>query len=54
MPTLAGAMRLLRVLLVREGITLVHAHQAFSALGIEALVHARTMGYKVRLRVANN
>ncbi|KIY98372.1 phosphatidylinositol glycan, class A [Monoraphidium neglectum] len=46
LPTIAGNMRLLRAILVREGITLLHAHQAFSALGIEALVHARTMGYR--------
>lgn len=47
LPTVAGNLRLLRVLLIREGITLLHAHQAFSALGLEALVHARTMGYRV-------
>lgn len=47
-PTFVGVLRLLRVILVREAITLVHAHQAFSSLGIEALLHARTMGYKVR------
>lgn len=47
LPTVAGALRLLRVVLVRERITLLHAHQAFSALGLEALVHARTMGYRV-------
>ncbi len=47
LPTAAGAFRLLRCILVRERITLLHAHQAFSALGLEALVHAQTMGYKV-------
>lgn len=48
LPTIAGAPRLLRAVLLRERITLVHAHQAFSALGVEAMVHARTMGYRVR------
>lgn len=33
--------------LLRERITLVHAHQAFSAIAHEAILHARTMGYKV-------
>lgn len=44
LPTVAGNLRLLRAILARERITLVHAHQAFSALGLEALIHARTMG----------
>lgn len=50
MPTLwLGAFRLLRLICIRERISLVHCHQAFSTLGGEALVQARTMGYKVRL-----
>ena len=49
LPTVAGNMRLLRTVLLRERISLLHAHQAFSALALEALVHARTMGYRVRL-----
>lgn len=47
LPTVAGAMRLLRRVVAREGVTLVHAHQAFSALALEALVHAGTMGVPV-------
>ncbi|KAF6266378.1 glycosyl transferase [Scenedesmus sp. NREL 46B-D3] len=48
MPTLwLGAFRLLRLICIRERISLVHCHQAFSTLGGEALVQARTMGYKV-------
>ncbi|WIA35689.1 hypothetical protein OEZ86_004095 [Tetradesmus obliquus] len=48
MPTLwLGAFRLLRLICIRENISLVHCHQAFSTLGGEALVQARTMGYKV-------
>ena len=48
LPTIFGGFRLLRVILIREGITLVHAHQAFSVMAHEAILHARTMGYKVR------
>ncbi|KAF8057928.1 hypothetical protein HT031_005874 [Scenedesmus sp. PABB004] len=46
MPTWVGAFRVLRLVLLRERITLLHAHQAFSTLGAEALLHARTMGYR--------
>ena len=38
----------MRVVLLRERITVVHAHQAFSCLCHEAILHARTMGYKAR------
>jgi len=48
LPTIFGGFQLLRVILIREGITLVHAHQAFSVMGHEAILHARTMGYKVK------
>ena len=47
-PTLFGSMHMLRLICIREGITLVHAHQAFSTMGLEACLSARTMGYKVR------
>ena len=47
LPTIFGGFRLLRIILIRERITLVHAHQAFSVMGHEAILHARTMGYKV-------
>ena len=47
LPTIFGGFRLLRVILIREAITLVHAHQAFSVMGHEAILQARTMGYKV-------
>ncbi|GBG71325.1 hypothetical protein CBR_g8747 [Chara braunii] len=46
-PTFYGTFPLLRVIMLRERITLLHAHQAFSCLGLEALLQARTMGYKV-------
>lgn len=47
LPTIFGGFRLLRIILIREKITLVHAHQAFSVMGHEAILQARTMGYKV-------
>lgn len=46
-PTLVGTFRLLRCILIRERIQLIHAHQAFSVLGNEAMLHGRTMGYPV-------
>lgn len=49
-PTLFGGFALLREVVLRERITLLHAHQAFSAIAHEALLHARTMGCRVGLR----
>ncbi|GAB4820808.1 hypothetical protein N2152v2_007854 [Parachlorella kessleri] len=46
-PTVFGAFSLLRDILITEGITLVHAHQAFSTMAHEAVLHARTLGYRV-------
>lgn len=46
-PTLWGTFPIFRTIFLRERITLVHGHQAFSTLCHEALMHARTMGYKV-------
>jgi hypothetical protein len=40
-------MRMLRLIIAREGISLVHAHQAFSTMGLEACLQARTLGLKV-------
>lgn len=47
LPTFYGTLPIVRSILIREKITLVHGHQAFSTLCHEALMHARTMGYKV-------
>lgn len=46
-PTFYGTLPIVRTILLREKISLVHGHQAFSTLCHEALMHARTMGYKV-------
>ncbi|OWM64854.1 hypothetical protein CDL15_Pgr028571 [Punica granatum] len=47
LPTFYGTLPIIRNILIREKISLVHGHQAFSTLCHEALMHARTMGYKV-------
>ncbi|KAH0851647.1 hypothetical protein HID58_089987 [Brassica napus] len=46
-PTVYGTLPIVRTILKRERITVVHGHQAFSTLCHEALMHARTMGYRV-------
>ncbi|GLC56388.1 hypothetical protein PLESTB_001099500 [Pleodorina starrii] len=46
-PTLLGWARLLRVICVREGATLLHGHQAFSTMALEACINARSLGLKV-------
>lgn len=47
LPTIFGVMPLLRSVLIREGITIVHGHQTTSNLCHEALFHAGTLGLKV-------
>ncbi|KAG8084981.1 hypothetical protein GUJ93_ZPchr0010g10084 [Zizania palustris] len=47
LPTLFLTFPIVRAILIREKISVVHGHQAFSTLCHEALMHARTMGYKV-------
>ncbi|GAV64347.1 Glycos_transf_1 domain-containing protein/PIGA domain-containing protein [Cephalotus follicularis] len=47
LPTFYGTLPVMRTILIRERISLVHGHQAFSTLCHEALMHSRTMGYKV-------
>lgn len=46
LPTFYFTLPIVRTILVRERISVVHGHQAFSTLCHEALMHARTMGYK--------
>lgn len=47
LPTLWGTLPLLRSILIRERITILHGHQAFSTLCHEGLLHARTLGLPV-------
>lgn len=44
--TMFGLLPLLRTILIRENIHIVHSHAATSALGNECIFHARSMGYK--------
>ncbi|XP_020610939.1 N-acetylglucosaminyl-phosphatidylinositol biosynthetic protein-like [Orbicella faveolata] len=44
LPTLYTTLPLMRCILIRERITIVHGHSAFSTLCHDALLHARTMG----------
>lgn len=45
-PDIFGHSDLLRLILLRERVTVVHSHQAFAVMGHQACFHARTMGYK--------
>ncbi|KAF5445764.1 hypothetical protein F2P56_034790 [Juglans regia] len=47
LPTFYGTLPIMRTILIREKISLVHGHQAFSTLCHEALMHSRTMGCRV-------
>jgi len=46
-PTVFGFTRLLRKVAARERATVVHCHQAFSTLGLECILSARALGYRV-------
>ncbi|ORX42600.1 phosphatidylinositol N-acetylglucosaminyltransferase GPI3 subunit [Hesseltinella vesiculosa] len=46
LPTVYGFFPLLRNILIRESIDIVHGHQAFSSLCHEAILHSKTMGLK--------
>ena len=46
-PTLCVSFPLVRNILIRERINLLHGHQSSSSLTHECILYARTMGYKV-------
>ncbi|XP_064611415.1 phosphatidylinositol N-acetylglucosaminyltransferase subunit A-like [Liolophura sinensis] len=46
LPTIFTTFPLLRNIFIRESISIVHGHSAFSTLAHEAMFHARTMGLK--------
>ncbi|KAJ8321018.1 hypothetical protein KUTeg_002605 [Tegillarca granosa] len=46
LPTIFTTFPLLRNIFIREDITIVHGHSAFSTLAHEAMFHARTLGLK--------
>ena len=43
-PTLFGGFRVLRAIILREGVDVVHGHQTLSTMAQEAVLHAGTMG----------
>lgn len=47
LPTLFLTFPVVRTIIIRERISVMHGHQAFSTLCHEALMNARMMGYKV-------
>lgn len=47
MPTACAFFPIFRQILIRERITLVHGHQASSVMSHEAILFAKTMGYRV-------
>ena len=46
LPTLFATFALIRHILIREQIDIVHGHSAFSALAHEAMMHAKTIGIR--------
>ncbi|XP_076451623.1 phosphatidylinositol N-acetylglucosaminyltransferase subunit A-like isoform X2 [Babylonia areolata] len=46
LPSLFTTLPLMRSVFIREKISIVHGHSAFSTLGHEAMFHARTMGLR--------
>lgn len=46
MPSLVLSLPYFRYIMHREQINIVHSHQAFSALGLESLLHSSLLGYK--------
>ena len=46
LPTLFTSFPLIRYILIREQINIVHGHSAFSALAHEVMFHAKTLGLK--------
>jgi len=46
LPTIYTTLPLLRKVFIKEGITIVHGHSAFSTLCQDAMLHAKSMGLK--------
>ncbi|KAK2163563.1 hypothetical protein LSH36_77g02003 [Paralvinella palmiformis] len=46
MPTVFTTLPIIRNILIREQITIIHGHSAFSALALESMYHGATMGIK--------
>lgn len=48
LPNLFCCMPLIRTILIREQIEICHAHQAMSSLGLESIMHAKTLQRGIR------
>ena len=46
LPTLFATFPLVRYILIREQIDIVHGHSAFSAMAHEVMMHAKTLGLR--------
>eukprot|EP00158_Paraphelidium_tribonemae_P007847 Partr_v1_DN28379_c1_g1_i5_m79344 putative phosphatidylinositol glycan anchor biosynthesis, class A len=46
LPTIYTLFPIMRCIFIRERIDIVHAHQAFSPMSLEGILHSRTMGLK--------
>lgn len=46
LPNFFSLFPMLRTIFIRESINLIHAHQALSSMGLEAILHGRTMKIK--------
>lgn len=44
LPTLFASLPLIRSILIREQINIVHCHSAFSSMAIESLIHGKLLG----------
>jgi phosphatidylinositol glycan class A protein len=51
LPTLFLTLPIVRTIIIREKISVVHGHQALSTLCHEALMHARTMGLLLQILI---
>lgn len=49
LPTMVSNIPLIRYILIRERIEIIHGHSAFSALAHEALLIGNLMGMKVKI-----
>ena len=49
LPTLFTSLPIIRNILIRENISILHCHSAFSALAIESLIHGKMLSLKTVL-----
>lgn len=54
LPNLFCCLPLIRNILIRERIEIFHAHQAMSSLGLESVMHAKTLHVGIRTVFTNH